>query len=72
VFTFACGDVPHARNIIEMVSTPISKITLSINYLKMLFKMAVPARRLRPRGAATAFEPTRAGIKRIRKVEQLP
>ena len=30
--------------------------------------MAVPVQRLRPRGAATASEPARAGFKRIRKV----
>jgi len=68
VFEFVCGLDPQAKTKHEITNKAISENILNIKTSKIKFKMAVPVRRLRPRGAATAFEPARAGFKRIRKV----
>jgi hypothetical protein len=53
---------PAAAKAIEAASNKVTD--LLIDKIPLYLKMAVPARRLRPLGEATAFEPARAGIKR--------
>ena len=50
--------------VIEIEAASKRDTDLLIDKIPRIFKMAVPARRLRPLGEATAFEPARAGIKR--------